>query len=464
MEGIDSSHSIIAALAAAAADLRVGRLLLDLSLIFLLILINAFFSASEMAIITLNDNKIRKAAEENDGTARKLLYLLENKGGFLATVQIIITLAGFLSSAFASKNLSGLLFSLFDPSLQKEYLMTISVIVITIILSYFSLVLGELVPKRIAINNPEKFSRSFVGLLILIDRLVKPFAKFLDLSAGLVLKILRIDPNKDKDRVTEEEICILSEAGARSGDIQLEDVTLIKNIFSFDDKEVSEIMTPRTNIIALQLDSDYETTREAAANSRFSRIPVYKEDVDNIVGVLYIKDLLGIKDDEKADFKLENIIREAYFVPESKQINILFKEMQKNRLSLAVVIDEYGGTEGIITIEDLLEEIVGNIEDEYDAPDEDVIINPDGSYLLNGLLTPAEAGEYVPELAELEDDDDFDTIAGFVLSLLGYIPEPDARPEIKYQNLKFKVLEMDEKRIAKIRLDVVDPEADIKID
>ncbi len=460
MEDIDLSHSIMAALASVAGDASVGRLLLQLLGIFVLILINGFFAASEMAIVTLNDNRIRKAAEENDGTAKKLMYFIDNQSGFLATIQVGVTLAGFLSSAFASQNLSGLLFKVMDPGMTKVYLLNISTIIITIVLSYFTLVLGELVPKRVAMNNPEGFARTFVGILRGFDIVMKPFTRFLDASANLVLRILRIDPEEIRERVTEEEICIMTEAGAKSGDIRQGDLTLIKNIFSFDDKDVSEIMTPRTNIAALSVGSDYKTTREAAANSRFSRIPVYEDDIDDIVGVLYIKDILRVPDDQQGNFDLREIIREAYFVPEGKQINVLFKEMQENRLSLAVVIDEYGGTEGIITMEDLLEEIVGNIEDEYDLPDEEVVLNADGSYTMSGLVTPAEAGEYIPELAELEDDDDFDTMAGFVLSLLGYIPEPDARPEVEYHNLRFTVLDMDDKRIAKIRLDVLGTEDD----
>ena len=460
MEDIGSSHCIMAALAYSVGDASVGRLLFDLLLIFILIMINAFFAASEMAIVTLNDNKIRKLAEEEDGTAKKLLYFVDNQGGFLATIQVGVTLAGFLSSAFASKNIAGLLFSVFDPGMTTEYLQTISVIIVTIILSYFSLVLGELVPKRIAMNNPEGFARAFVGVLRGFDFLMRPFTKFLDVSSRLVLRLFRIDPDKYGERVTEEEIRIMTEVGAKTGDIQVEDVTLIKNIFSFDDKEVAEIMTPRTNIVALPVDSNYEETREAAAHSRFSRIPVYGEDLDDILGVLYIKDLLRVSKDQMAEFELGEIIREPYFIPEGKQINILFREMQQNRLSLAVVVDEYGGTEGIITIEDLLEEIVGNIEDEYDLPDEEVILETDGSYLMSGLLTPAEAGEFVPALAELEDDDSFDTIAGFVLSILGYIPEPGEQPVIEYKNLRFTVLEMDDKRISKIKLDVLETEAD----
>lgn len=436
-----------------------GSVIFDLLLVFLLILINAFFAASEMAIVTLNDNRVRKSAEDGNTVARKLLRFIDNQGQFLATIQVGVTLAGFLSSAFAADKFAGRLFLLLDPSGQNHSLQTISLIIITLILSYFSLVLGELVPKRIAMQHPERFSRSFVGLLGVIDLVFKPITKFLNISANLVLKLFGIDPRERKDHITEEEIRILAEAGAGSGDIRVSDVALIKNIFAFDDKEVSEIMTPRTNMVSMPANATYEEAVEIAANSRFSRFPVYDEDLDDIIGVLYIKDLLRVPNSMRDErFQLSLIAREPYFIPEGKKINVLFREMKQHHVSLAVVIDEYGGTDGIITMEDLLEEIVGDIEDEYDEHNTDIVQNPDGSYTLSGLLTPAEAGRYIRALDELEDDDDYDTVAGFVLSILGYIPAPDEYPTIEYGNLRFKVLEMDDKRISRIHLEVLQPE------
>lgn len=434
-----------------------GHIGLDLLIVFILILVNAFFAASEMAIVTLNDNKVRKAADDGNAVAKKLLRFIDNQGQFLATIQVGVTLAGFLSSAFAADKFAGRLFLLFDPTGQNKVLQTLSLVLITLILSYFSLVLGELVPKRVAMQNPDGFARRFVQLLHAIDFLFKPITRFLTLTANGVLRLFGIDPREQKELITEEEIRIMAEAGAGSGGIQLNDVALIKNIFAFDDIEVSEIMTPRTNMVAMPVASTYDEAVELAAHSRFSRFPVYDEDLDDIVGVLYLKDLLRVpKEMRNGQFDLRTILREPYFIPEGKKINVLFHEMKHDHISLAVVVDEYGGTDGIISMEDLLEEIVGDIEDEYDEQNDSVVVNDDGSYTLSGLLTPAEAGRHIQALAELEDDDDYDTVAGFVLSILGRIPAKDEHPVVDYGNLRFHVLEMDDKRIARIRLEVRD--------
>ena len=238
-----------------------------------------------------------------------------------------------------------------------------------------------------------------------------------------------------------------------------EEAALINNIFAFDDKYVSEIMTPRVSVTAVPLQAGYEEAVDIVARAPYSRFPVYDEDIDDIVGVLTVKDLLRVTREQKeGDFRLEDILRPTYFVPEGKKIDSLFREMKRRQMTMAVVVDEYGGTEGIVTLEDLLE-IVGEIEDEYDAPEASVTMTPDGAYIFSGLLTPAEAGRYVPELDQLKEDDDYDTIAGFVLSLLGYIPQEGQQPHVTFNQLKFTVLEIKDRRISKIRLDVL-PTAD----
>ncbi|NLA82247.1 MAG: HlyC/CorC family transporter [Clostridiaceae bacterium] len=430
---------------------------LDLTLILILVLVNGFFSAAEMAVVTQNDNKIRQMAAAGQASAKRLLHFVDNKARFLSTIQVAITLAGFLSSAFAAEKLAGRLYLAADPLLQSPSLRTVFVILLTIALSYVTLVLGELVPKRLAMRKPEALALSVAGVLRVFDFLFYPFTRFLGLSVNLVLRLLGVDPAETAMRVTEEEIRIMVEAGAGTGDLQEEEVTLINNIFAFDDKYVSEIMTPRVSIKAIPLDASYEEAVDIAAHARYSRFPVYEEDIDDIVGVLTVKDLLRVsKEGQEDSFSLRDILRPSYFVPEGKMIDVLFKEMKNQRITMAVVVDEYGGTEGIVTLEDLLEEIVGEIDDEYDAPETSVIINPDGSYIFNGLLTPAEAGRYVPELDALKEDDDFDTIAGFVLSLLGYIPQVGERAVASFGNLRFTVLEMADRRIAKIKLEVLD--------
>ena len=433
-----------------------GSLLFDFILIFFLILVNGFFAAAEMAVVTQNDNKIRKMADAGHASAKRLLRFVDNKSRFLSTIQVAITLAGFLSSAFAADKLAGRLYYVIDPNLAHPSLRTVMVVLMTIVLSYFTLVLGELVPKRLAMRRPEQFALSASVILSFFDVIFRPFTKLLEWSSNLVLRILGIDPEEASQRVTEEEIRILVEAGAGCGDLQKREADLIKNIFAFDDKYVSEIMTPRVSITAVPLNSTYEEAVDIVANASFSRFPVYDEDIDDIAGILIVKDLLRVPKALRGDdFRLETILRPAYFVPEVKKVDVLFQEMKQQHTTLVVVVDEYGGTEGIVTMEDLLEEIVGEIEDEYDAPVTNVIVNGDGSYVFSGLLTPAEAGRYVPELDELKEDDDFDTIAGFVLSLLGYIPEQGTQPEVTFNHLKFTVLEMEDRRISRIRLEVL---------
>ena len=437
---------------------------LDLIIVLLLILLNGFFAASEMAVVTLNDNKVRKLAEEGNAVARKLLRFVNDQGNFLATIQVGVTFAGFLSSSLAADKFATRLYAALDPSGNMPWLATASTVGITLVMSYLSLVLGELVPKRLAMRNPEAFTSRFVGLLRGFDTAVRPFSMFVNFTANIVLKLLRVDPDQTEDEVTEEEIRLLTEVGRDTGNIRRDEAEMIKNVFAFDDKDVSEIMTPRTSMTTLSVRATYDEAESVAANDRYSRIPVYDENVDNIVGILHIKDLFRVPKEQRGEaFDLRQIIRDAYFVPEGKSINMLFREMQREHISLAVVVDEYGGTDGIISIEDLLEEIVGNIEDEYDEQNPACITNEDGSYSVDGLLTPEEAGRFIPELDALEDDDDYDTLAGFVLSLLERIPEPDEHPSVTFENLRFTVLQMDDRRIARIHVEIL-PEEDNESD
>lgn len=434
-----------------------GSLAFDLILIFILIFVNGFFAAAEMAVVTQNDNRIRQMAEAGHVRAKRLIHFIEHKSRFLSTIQVAITLAGFLSSAFAADKLGGRIYLTVDPMMTRPSLRTLIVVVTTILLSYFTLVLGELVPKRLAMRRPESFALFASGVLRATDIIFFPFTRFLEWSCNGVLRLLGIDPADTGEQVTEEEIQIMIDASAGSGMLMEEEARLLKNIFAFDDKYVSEIMTPRVSVVAIPVDATYDDAVRLVAQSSFSRFPVYDEDIDDIVGVLTVKDLLRVGAEGRGHaMAVRDVLRPAYFVPEGKQIDVLFNEMKRDHITLAVVVDEYGGTEGIVSMEDLLEEIVGDIEDEYDAPETPVIVNGDGSYVFSGLITPAEAGRYVPELDELKEDDDFDTMAGFILSLLGYIPQPGDMPVVYFDNLKFTVLEMDDRRISKIKMEVVE--------
>jgi putative hemolysin len=274
-------------------------------------------------------------------------------------------------------------------------------------------------------------------------------------TTNLFLRLAGIDPNQTDKTVTEEEIRMMVDVGRESGNIHDEERVLIENVFDFNDKAVSEIMTHRTNLVSLDADADYAEVLEVAVREKYTRIPVYEDNIDNIIGILHIKDLLyHAVEGLKQPFSLRNMIREPYIVPESKTIDVLFREMQRDHAQLAVVIDEYGGTAGIVTIEDLVEEIFGSIQDEYDEEELDIVRKDENTLVISGL-TPLDE---VSEAVGIDfPDDEYDTIAGLVLSLLGRIPEENEYPEVTYSNLKIKVLGMDEKRVSLVEL-VVQPE------
>ncbi len=442
-------------------DGSIGQIALDLGLVIFLIFVNAFFSATEMAVITLNDNKIRKMAEDGHKAAKKILKFIDNPGHFLATIQVGVTLAGFLSSAFAADKFSQRLTNLLDSDGSISFLPTVSMIIITIILAYFSLVLGELVPKRLAQKYPERVAYTAAGIVRGFGYLLAPFVKLLTVSTNLLLRAIGIDPNAVDKNVTEEEIRMMVDVGSESGSIEDEEKEMIQNIFEFNDKEVSEIMTHRTKLVALPVSATYDEVLETAINERYTRIPIYDGTIDDIVGILHIKDLLGIalKDEgDKANFMLPELMRPPLVVPETKNLSSLFAEMKKGGMQLAVIIDEYGGTAGIATIEDMLEEIVGNITDEFDdEEDQKMTILPDGDILFSGDTS----------LNDVEDvlridlpDEDYDTIAGFVIHLLDRIPEESETPEVTYGNVEIKVVSVEDKWISKVRIHVIPQEND----
>ncbi|MGI6326683.1 MAG: hemolysin family protein [Saccharofermentanales bacterium] len=423
-------------------------LILDLLVLFILIFINAFFSASEIAIITLNDNMIKKRAEEGDRVSQRLYKLISEPSSFLATIQVGVTLAGFLSSAFAADKFSRRLYDILAVNNRAIY--DISLVVVTIILSYFSLVFGELVPKRIAQNNPERMARRVVNIIRATGFVLRPFILLLTASTNLVLKLFGISPNANDRRVTEEEIRMLVDVGRESGSIHANEKEMIEKIFEFNDKEVSEIMTHRTSVVSLDIDSDYAEVLEVAVHEKYTRIPVYEDNIDNIIGILHIKDLLyHAAEGLSRPFSLRHMIRPPYIVPESKTIDALFREMQRDRAQMAVVIDEYGGTAGIVTVEDLLEEIVGSIQDEYDEEEQEIVQKDDNTYLIAGQTSLDEVSEAVNQ--EFPDED-YDTLAGLVINLLGRIPDEHEYPEVEFGNLRLKVLEMSEKRVSLIEL------------
>ena len=439
---------------------------LQVFIVLFLLFLNGFFSAAEMAVISSKDSKIRSLAEEGNRSARLLTRYIDDPGSFLSTIQVGVTFAGFLSSSVAGSSFAGRLAYLIQPTGPSELVQTLSLVLVTLLTSYVSIVIGEMVPKQIALANPEGFALNIIGLLRFVEFIFKPITCLINISTNGILKLLRIDPDANIDTATEEEIRMLLDQGKKTGSIELGESEMIVNIFEFDDKEVSEIMTHRTNVFALDIDMDLDQVLEEVINSRYSRIPVYEGDIDNIIGTLHVKDLLYYLTTNSSDhnhneardnFDFRKIVRSGYWVPENKRTDDLLQEMQSNHISIAVVIDEYGGTAGIVTIEDLLEEIVGNIQDEYDEEDYGIVKVGTNRYQLSAMATPDEVMRVLPQAYfhdEDEDEYDYDTIAGLILAILGRIPEEDENIEIEYKNMLLKVLSMDDKRIDRVELTI----------
>ena len=435
------------------------RTAVNILIVLFFVLVNAFFSGTEMAVITLNDNKMRKLAEEGDKKALRVIGFLNNPGKFLATIQVGVTLAGFLSSAFASANFAGKIATAIDPAGKYSWMETLWMVVITVILSYFSLVLGELVPKRIAQKYPEKWAFAAANTVKAFGFVMRPFTAFLTASTNLILKLFRINPaDKDKE-VTEEEIRMMVDVGSETGNIEDTEKEMIENIFEFNDKEVSEIMTHRKKIVSLPIDAPYEEVMKIAKEERYTRIPVYEDTIDNIEGILHIKDLIGLAKTD--DFRLSKLIREPLVVHETKKISALFAEMKTCGMQMAVIVDEYGGTMGICTIEDMLEEIVGNITDEFDQEEaQDLIRLSNGDYIVAGDTTLSD----LEGILDMElDDEEYDTIAGMVIQLLDRVPEEREKPVVTYKNLSIKVLQVEDRWISKVLIHVL-PEPEEKPD
>lgn len=422
--------------------------------VFLVILIavNAFFAASEMALISLNDNKIKLMAEEGHKKAIKLVKLLSEPSRFLATIQIGITLAGFLASAFAAESFADPLvayLSQFDLPFSLAVVKVSTVVVITIILSYFTLVLGELVPKRVAMNKAESIAFSAVSVLTILSKLTNPFVKLLTASTNFFVRLFGIDPHSIDDDVTEEEIRMMVDVGEEKGAIDEREKIMINNIFEFNNKSAEDIMTHRMEVIAIPSTIDLHKLMRLVKEEQYSRIPVYEDSIDNIIGILYVKDLLKLIGEEtQYEFVLKDYFRKPYLVPKQKKIDELFIELQTAKTHIAIVIDEYGGTAGIVTIEDLIEEIVGNIFDEYDEEEDRELKQIDEiTYELSAMIG-------LDELEEVFDIDlpvdEYDTLNGFLISLYGNLPPKDEITEIRYAHLLFKVVQLTDKRIEKV--------------
>ena len=422
---------------------------MEIILLVILIFINAFFAASEIAFISLNDLKVEKEAKEGSKKAIKIRKMLKNPSEFLATIQIGITLAGFLSSAFASETFADHLAPLLNswiPYLSVETWKVIAVVLITIILSYFTLVFGELVPKRLAMKNSEKIAYGTIGVISFISKVTRPFVKLLTFSTNTISKMFGVN-QEEEETVTEEEIRMMVDVGQQKGAIEDNEKEFINNVFEFNDKTVSEVMVHRTDIRAIDGDlSINEAIQELSENCRNSRIPVYEEDIDSIIGIISVRDLLFSSKNKNT--KIKNICRNVYTVPETKALDELFREMQKSKNQMAIVIDEHGGTAGLITMEDILEELVGDIYDEYDNVEKKYEKIDENTYMLKGDLNLYE----VEKILDVDIKEEYaDTLSGHLLEYLGRIPREKEKATVQIENVIYTIEKIKDNKILKVK-------------
>lgn len=424
-----------------------SALLLQVVLIFL----NAVFASAEIAVISVSDAKLAKLEEDGNKKAKKLKKLTENPANFLATIQIAITLSGFLASAFAAENfsdeLTALILSTGFTALSPQVLNSVSVVVITLLLSYFTLVFGELVPKRVAMKKTEQLALGVASLITVISKVCAPVVWILTASTNGVLRLMGIDPNSDDDEVSEEEIRLMVDEGAQKGVIDADDQEMINNVFEFDDLVADEFATHRTDISLLWLEESTEEWAATIHESRHSKYPVCDETVDKIIGVLDVKDFFRLQNEPK-EVILKEAIRPAYFVPESIHADVLFKQMKKTHNYFAVVLDEYGGMTGIVTMNDLLEQIVGDLDEEPTPEEEEPEIEK-----LDSKTWKIQGGADLEEVAEALNVelpvDEYDTFGGYIFGNYGTIPDDGSVFEIDLPPLHIKVTEIKDHRIKK---------------
>ena len=429
----------------------------QLGFLVFLTLINAFFASAEMAFVSANKNRIKILANDGNKKAQLLQDLLEEPTKFLSTIQVAITFAGFLSSASAATGMADDM-GAFLAKYGVPYASQLSVVIVTMILSYFTLVFSELFPKRLAMQNADKLALLFVRPVFLISRLLSPFVAILSMSIAILMKLCRKENYKMDGEYSEEEVKSMLDVGTESGQLDEAGREMIESVFDFDDELAYEIMTPRPDVYMIDINDPLEEYLDELLVERYSRIPVYDEDSDDIIGILYMKDF--IIEARKVGFEhvdIRPLLQKPYFVPESKKINELFDELQRSKMHIAMLIDEYGGFSGIVTIEDIIEEIVGNLDDEYDDEEPKMEQIEDNVYLVDGQYALDDISD---ELEIHLDSDNHETVGGLIIELLGEIPdeEEDEGVVVEYENFTFTIVEIRDRRIEKLKMEIHRPE------
>lgn len=422
-----------------------GLILLDI----ILILLNAFFACAEVAILSISDSKVTKLAASGNKKAVRLSAISSQPTKFLLGIQVAITLTSFIAAAFSGIGFGTKL----SAALQSTSLgwsisafNTVSLIIVTLIVAFVILVLGQLVPKKLAIRYTERIALNTSGIVSATSTLFRPFVFLINKTANGVVRLFGIDPHAEDDEVTEEEILLMVDEGTEKGVIEQAESDMISNILEFNDKTADQIMTHRIDMHSAPHTASIGEVIEIAVENGNSRVPIYEDDIDKILGICYVKDLLPYVGKELPEFvTLTDIMRPAYFVPESKKCDALFEEMTERKVQIAIVVDEYGGTAGLVTLEDLTESIFGNIQDEYDNETEEIRRVSETEFTVEGTT----AIDEIEDLTGVEiPEGDYDTIGGFVIDKLGFIPKENEHPIIEACGLSFKVLKAEDQRIS----------------
>ena len=403
-------------------DPEAQRLISDILVVVILTAINAFFAAAELAFVSINRQKMNTMAGEGDRKAKRVLKLLDNSDDFLATIQVAITLAGFFNSASASSNFVPYLEPLLGSISGWE---TIATVVVTLVLAYITLVLGELYPKQIALQMPEQIARFTSGPIVMVKAVSRPFVWLLSASTNILKKLSPIDFTQQEEKLTRDEMRQILAQSRGQGAIDPSEFTMMEGVLSLDTRLARELMVPRTDTLMIDLDDTLDENLELVLNSHFSRMPVYEGDKDNVIGVLHMKNVLKASKDvgfDALDFR--TLVNEPLFVPSTIFIDDLLIEFRKKHTHMAILKDEYGGVEGIVTLEDLLEEIVGDIEDEYDEIQRLSRKVDEKNYSINGKMNLSKFNTLFN--TELESNE-VDTIGGYMIEEAGYFPDDDEK-------------------------------------
>ena len=429
------------------ADSDGSSLGVQILIIVLLTALNAFFSAAEIAFVSINQGKMAQKAQEGDKRAIKVMRLLENSDEFLATIQVAITFAGFFSSASAATSFSSRIQPLLGNSPGAE---TLSLVIVTVVLAYLTLVFGELYPKQVALQMAEQIALYTAGIILFVKKISKPFVWILTFSTGLLKRITPIEFSRVEEKLTRSEMKSLLANSRNDGAIDISEFTMMQGVLSLDTKLAREVMVPRTDTLMIDVDDDISENLETILNCSYSRLPLYEEDKDKVIGVIHVKDVFRAAREQGFDnIDLRALAHEPVFVPSTIFVDDLLVEFRKTRQHLAVLKDEYGGVEGIVTLEDLIEEIVGDIEDEYDEEEKEVVeIDENNSVIDAGMSLDRFNQIYQTSL----ESDEVDTMAGAIIEKLGYFPDDDEVVKVRFEGYLLQPTEIENDRIRKIHV------------